>query len=183
MVSMQIIGGLKPNADPKGTRSSRGARSLRESDESAPLPSIPQKPGLGCLSDRLLVGWRESGRPFPVGEPHGRRAGIDVRPARQVLLCVHQHVHDRVSHFARRRERASMKSIVPDRAPSPEHAIDGMGKPACQPHEPARKRALVVRLDEQVEVVGLHGEVHHAKPRAPHFSERTPNFEENRLLP
>jgi hypothetical protein len=76
-----------------------------------------------------------------------------------------------------------MASILPNSSRTPEHAIDRMSEPACQPHEPARKRGLVVRFDEQVEVIGLHGEVHHAKPRARRSPERTPNFKEDHLLP
>jgi hypothetical protein len=76
-----------------------------------------------------------------------------------------------------------MKSIFPDPASAPEHAIDRMREPSSQPHHAARKRALVVRFDEQMEVVGLHREVHHAKPRARRSPERTPKFEENHLFP
>jgi hypothetical protein len=76
-----------------------------------------------------------------------------------------------------------MKSIRPDAAPAREHAIDSMRGPTGQPHEPARTRALVVRLDEQMKVVGLHGEMDDAKPSTCRFSERTPKLEEDHLLP
>jgi hypothetical protein len=59
-----------------------------------------------------------------------------------------------------------MKSIVPHPTPTPQHAVDRTRDPNRQPHEPRRKRALVVGLDEQVHVVGLHGEVHDTKPRS-----------------
>jgi hypothetical protein len=76
-----------------------------------------------------------------------------------------------------------MTSILPDLSPALENAIDSMGEPGGQPHEPARKRALVVGLDQQMEVVGLHREVHHAKPRTRRSPQRPPNFKEDHLLP
>ena len=58
-------------------------------------------------------------------------------------------------------------------------AIDGARDPNRKAHEAARKGALVGSLDEQVQVVGLHGKVHEAKPGPRRSSERMTDFEKH----
>ena len=50
-------------------------------------------------------------------------------------------------------------------------------------HEPARKGDLVVGLDEQMNVVGLHGKVNDSKPRSGGMPDRASNLLEHDLLP
>jgi hypothetical protein len=75
-----------------------------------------------------------------------------------------------------------MVSVVPDAPPPLCHAIHRSREPYRGAHEPTRKRRLVVRFDEQVHVVGLHGKVNDPKPRSSGASDGAPEIVEDELL-
>jgi hypothetical protein len=74
-----------------------------------------------------------------------------------------------------------MESIVPDSPRPLECAIDGACDPNRKAHEAAREGAFVGGLDEQVQVIGLHGKMHEAKPGPCRSPERTTNCEKHDL--
>src|SRR5260221_5986558 len=75
-----------------------------------------------------------------------------------------------------------MVSLAPN-APSPlEYTVERPRKPHRQPRHAARKRGLVVRLDDHVDVVGLNRKLNHAKPGPGRPRERAPDSQEQRLL-
>ena len=122
----------------------------------------------------------------PAIEPRSgavRIEGSNERARTGVLAPVHDDVDDRMAHFSWRPKRASVVSLGPE-APSP---IEQCVYPARNAngnagHAP-RKGVLVVRLDEQVDVIALHGKVDEPEPLSGRASERFTNFRENDLLP
>ena len=91
-----------------------------------------------------------------------------------MLAVVHQDIDQRMANFTRRAERARMESAAPDGSATSERSVERAPEPYQQAHHPSRKRLLVEGLDDQVDVVGLNRELHHAKPRAGGAGERLP---------
>ena len=75
-----------------------------------------------------------------------------------------------------------MVPIPPNGASSRRCVIDGAGEPYRGPDEATREPNLVVRLDEQVDVIGLHRVVDDAKPGSCGTSDRPPELGEDELL-
>src|SRR5579859_2225689 len=122
-------------------------------------------------------------RHLPTIEPMGGAARIKPSHALDVLAPVHDDVDDRVSHFPRRSNVARVVPISPESPPSADQPVDTPGHAHRKSTDAACNGNLVVRLDEQVNVVVLHGEVNHAKPCPRRAPDRSPNFEEHDLLP
>ena len=58
-----------------------------------------------------------------------------------------------------------MIAVAPHLAGAPQRAIDRARDPDDEPSRAARERLLIVRLDDQVEMIALHREVNEAKGR------------------
>ena len=99
-------------------------------------------------------------------EPGGRRKWVGqerATRARLVLSEVGEHVAKSRPHGSRRRQGARMVAIGPEPAALAEQLVHS---PRDADHEPAharRERPLVPRLDDQMEMVVLHGKVHDSK--------------------
>src|SRR5690348_11994443 len=97
----------------------------------------------------------------PPLEPPGRRARVNTRSATRdalVLLVVVEAVDERIADLARTREIATVVAIGPNLTASA--AQGGVEQPIRADREAlhaAREGALVVRLDDEVQVVVLHG--------------------------
>ncbi len=146
------------------------SRPLLERDEPVPSPTDAQQPGLrrerrlGHSPCRKLVA-------VPI-EPGRRRARIDARDRTQVLARVGKNVNQRIAHHARGRESARVIAIAPHGAASAEQAIDRTRDANGEASHAAREGACARCLDDQVNVIGLHGVVHHAEVRTSGLSDR-----------
>jgi hypothetical protein len=67
-----------------------------------------------------------------------------------------------------------MVPVAPNAPASPCGTVDGSRRANDRTHEPTREANLVVRLDEQMNVIGLHRIVDDPKPR-PHRSTERPS--------
>jgi hypothetical protein len=61
------------------------------------------------------------------------------------------------------RERARVIAIREYRAPSVEKTIQAFRQPYCEALHRARKRAMVVNLDEQMHMIRLHRKMHQSR--------------------
>src|SRR5262245_34975304 len=98
-----------------------------------------------------------------------------------MLFRVHDDVDKSVPHLARRRERPGVEAIVPNPPRTTEHAIDCAREANRHSHEPAGKRALVVGLHEQMQMVLLHRKMHDTKPRPSRTTQRLTDLMEYEL--
>jgi len=57
-------------------------------------------------------------------------------------------------------------TVSPDPAAQVEDTIDRLGESNREPLEPARERAAVSRLDDEMDVIPLDGELQEPKPAA-----------------
>ena len=71
--------------------------------------------------------------------------------------------HDGVSHFSWRPERAPVPAISPEAPASRQEIVDVPGDANRDAAHPARERACAFRLDDEMDVVALHGVVNYAK--------------------
>jgi hypothetical protein len=71
-----------------------------------------------------------------------------------------EHVADRAPHFGGGTELAREKVIREDFSLAPRGAIDGTRHPDGEALHAAREGALVLRLDDEVQVIALHRVVH-----------------------
>jgi len=108
-------------------------------EETVPPPPNPSKPGLGSCHRRYVLpspnryGPCSNPRP-PTIEPEAGRAGIETTRAAHVFPPIHEHIHERMAHLARRGKAPRVVAIAPHAAAPSENAVD---RP-CQPNrEPA----------------------------------------------
>ena len=83
-----------------------------------------------------------------------------------MLSKIAQNVDQSMAYLARRRERSSMVPLIPDTAATPEGAIDPTGDANGEAADAGRQSARIVRLREQMNVLGLHAELDDAKVAA-----------------
>ncbi len=74
-----------------------------------------------------------------------------------------------------------MITVAPDPPPAPENAVDRPRDTNREPGHSTRQRRLVVGLDQQVNVISLHGEVQDTKPCAVRRSDGAPHGDEHGL--
>jgi hypothetical protein len=101
----------------------------------------------------------------------------------EVLLPIHDHVDEAVTHFSRRAKRSRVVAISEDTAPSTKGPIDGARQADRRPHQATRESDLVTGLDEKVHVIGLHRKVHDSKPGARRPAESLADLEKHHLSP
>jgi hypothetical protein len=82
---------------------------------------------------------------------------------RGVLAVVPDHVEQHRTGFLRRRDLAIVIALREDRSLSTPQPIEPPGHPDLQPLHAAGEGAAIDGLDDQMDVVGEHGEVHDAK--------------------
>lgn len=76
-----------------------------------------------------------------------------------------EHVAEGVSNLARGRQLARVIAMSPHRAGSANCAVEGPGGADGEAAQPGRESHLVVRFDDQVNVVALDREVHDTEVR------------------
>ena len=77
-----------------------------------------------------------------------------------------QYIDQSISDLAWRPEGSRMKALGPKASAPPEDSVHAFGDPNGKALEPARESAAIQRLDEQVHVIALDGEVQYAKVAA-----------------
>jgi hypothetical protein len=158
-------------------------RRLSRIHETLTLPPDSQKPRRGRFDGRRARRSKRSrGCGLPPVEPRGRRAGIEAGRIPQVLFPIHEDVDETVSHLGRSLQPPRMVPVAPHFSASPSSAIDRPREPNGYAAETAREGRRVVRLDDQVYVIGLHRKVHDAKPRTGRASDCAPQRNEHHLL-
>ena len=108
---------------------------------------------------------RHTHRLAPAVKPPSRRARVESRRPGVVLLAIHEHVNQRVPHFARRGERSRVVPVAEHGAPAAESAVDRASDPDRDAAETAGQTFAAVRFDEEMDVIVLDGEVDN--PEAP----------------
>jgi len=86
-----------------------------------------------------------------------------------VLVPVAMHVLQRAPHLLEAAQDVRVITVGKDLPAPPELAIDGFGDANREPLHPARQATLVLRLEQQVNVIALDRELHepHAEPLTP----------------
>jgi len=104
---------------------------------------------------------------FAKARKEGRgREWIKRRASPRVVFSkIAQHIRERVTRGARGRQRAPVPSVGPETASSKDEAVHPPRDPDRQPSHSSGERVLVGGLDEQMQMIRLHREVHDAKDR------------------
>ena len=157
--------------------------------EPVALPTFSRDPRLGGHDWGIVDGerWARGGRLSPARKPPSRRARIEafrdrLASGRVVLAAVQKDIHESVAHFPWCFEGSRMVPLAPDSASPAERAIESARKSHRQPVHTARQRAFVVCLDNHMNVIGLHGKLHDAEPRARCPRERAAQGDEQALF-
>src|SRR5262249_55601019 len=130
-------------------------------------PARGEEPRRG-RSDRG-VARRSSGRDRPAREPRRRRVLVDVVrrqpiPQRsQVRSRVAEDVYERAPDLRWRAERSRVVAVGEDRALALHEAIEALRHADGHALDGAGERAGVARLDDEVDVVVLDGELGHTR--------------------
>jgi hypothetical protein len=114
------------------------------------------------------TGWRVR----PAFEPRSGAVMVDGGESAEVLAEVEQHIHEGEAHLARCSKGAGVIAPAPDRPASAAGAVDGAGAADGQALQTADQRRGRVCLDDEVQVISLHGELNHAKRLPARFCER-----------
>ena len=80
-----------------------------------------------------------------------------------MLSKVREHVDERRSHLARRRERATEPAVRPKASFSPDELVHGSRNANCDAAHTGGQSSLVARFGYQVNVIPLHGKVEDTK--------------------
>jgi hypothetical protein len=102
---------------------------------------------------------------------------------RLVFPPILKNVNQYIADFARRLQGTRVIAAGKYPPPATEQAIDRTSDPDRESGGAARKRRLVLRLDEQVQMVGLHGELHDPKGRRRGLQKAAADRGEHDLLP
>jgi hypothetical protein len=109
-------------------------------------PADAREPG-PWFHDRRFLGDRAD-RSLPAVKPWRRRSRIEPPRAADVLAQIVEHVDQRVSYFAWRREQSRVVPVRPHRAAALERSIHGLGCPDGEPLEATAKTRRTIRFDE-----------------------------------
>jgi hypothetical protein len=76
-----------------------------------------------------------------------------------MLLPILEHVNERVPYLTRSFEQVRVIAVTPDRSSTAQHPIDCLRDADREPLNTARKPRRLVRLHQQVQMIGLNAEV------------------------
>ena len=94
-----------------------------------------------------------------------------------------KHIDEAIPHFAGSRERSRVEAVGPYPPASAEHAVHRPGKAYAEPLETSRKCASVLRLDHEVDVIGLDRELENPELTPGSPREPAANGQDDPLLP
>jgi hypothetical protein len=98
-----------------------------------------------------------------------------------VLAKIQQHVDETAAHFLWRAEGAGVVATAPH-APAPlQNLVHRTRRADREAAQASGEGRLAFRLDQQVHMIRLHGEMQDAKPRSPRTRERPTHDKEHRL--
>jgi hypothetical protein len=179
---------------PTGRHSSRftpvQSGALHQPNQSVKAPPSSSKPRAWRLDRSLLdrstfqqIRWTQ--RWPPAVKPARRAHRIDTsghfNPANSVLLEIHQHVHQAISHLARRGQRPSMIPVGENTTRTAELAIDRPREADRQTGRTPRQRRRALGFDDEMYVIGVHGKMHDAKVCMRRVDERQAKRAKQRL--
>jgi hypothetical protein len=81
-----------------------------------------------------------------------------------LAAMVVEDVHERATHLEWRAQNARVVAIGEDRAPPLKSSIQPAREAYGEPLQRARKRALPVRLDDEMQMVRLHRKLRQPRP-------------------
>jgi hypothetical protein len=119
----------------------------------------------------------------PAVKDRRRRAGIDKKHGgvAAVLLVIEEHINECISHLARCLQRAGVVAVGPDFAVRSQESVHVARDAHAESFHAASEARAVVRLDDHVDVIGLHAELHDAKKAPARGPDLPANAEEERL--
>ncbi len=132
-----------------------------------PSPTESQQPS-SSWHDRKKSGWRDGVTRFitPTVETHARGESIHGLPSKaaDVLRGVPEHIGQRIPDLARSLQHVRMEALEEDASPSTPQLIElsrsaADRKPDHEPLHAARQALLVLRFDEQMQMIPHHHEV------------------------
>ena len=84
----------------------------------------------------------------------------------RVLRAIVKDVADRAARFARTLENTAVIAIGEELAFATKRLVDGLGEPDGQTLQTARKRGVVLRFDNEVQMIPLHTVMHDTNAQA-----------------
>lgn len=87
-----------------------------------------------------------------------------------MLPAIVEHVRQGPPDFTRRSQDVLVKAVAEDPATTPPQLVERASQPHQQPAHPARESGAVGRLDDEVQVIGLHRELR--QPESVPFTSR-----------
>jgi hypothetical protein len=130
-----------------------------------PTPPDPQQPGMGRSDLRRLRPPPAADGTSPAMEPASGRRLVNSRWRRRavalapVLPDIEQHVRKGVANLSRRPQHSDVITTVQNRTRATERAVRRSREPRRHGLHPAPHGLLPGRLDQQVDVIALHGVV------------------------
>src|SRR5262249_6849007 len=126
--------------------------------------------------------WFRLERRLPSLKPESRARRVDTGRPIEVFAKVQENVDPRVAHFAWRSKGACVVSVAKHVPLAAEKSVERSRETNREPCYPAREGTLVGCFGDEMNVVGLHGEMHDAKPFTPGLCERTAQRHEDGLF-
>ena len=96
----------------------------------------------------------------PAIEPRSRAARVDRRRRAQMLAEIQQNVDESVPYLARRGEGACVVPITPNGAAALPSAIERTGGATVQRIQASAKSVAGISFNDEMDVIGLDGEMH-----------------------
>jgi hypothetical protein len=94
-----------------------------------------------------------------------------------VLFSIEEYVDERISHFPRRPQGTSVIAVGKDAAPRRKECVQAPRNPDAESLHAAREAQSVVRLDQHMDVIGLHTKVNNPKKASLRGKKLLPNAE------
>jgi hypothetical protein len=114
----------------------------------------------------------------PPREPGPRTAGVDAGTGAKVLSVVEQDIDQGGAHLARCPERMCVIPVVPDPPSAVDCEVDGPRTTPRQALDARSEGVVPVRLDDEMQVILLNGEMDDAKVRTVRGSQGVPQVRE-----
>mgnify|MGYP007011844241 CR=1 FL=1 len=135
------------------------------------FPSDAEQPGLWLDGDGLAGQmWVRPGASGPALEVGRRGEGIEIPGSQslpaggQLAPAVVEHVGECAAHLLGRAQGLSMVALTKQLSPTAEERVETLGQPYLKALHTSGEDLLVLRLDDHVQVIALHRELHDPEP-------------------
>jgi hypothetical protein len=142
----------------------------------AGVPEPGERQSHRCIIVIVPIGWPPRRRHSPPSKPPAGAVPIDTTRSGKMLEPVLQDIDDCVAHLPGSRERAGMVAIVEDLPLPPQNGVDCPRETDAKPARAPRESNLVVRLGDEMNVVGLNGKVNETKSAPRTAAQSSPNL-------